>query len=584
MASAGESEDDEEVADALEARLSTLQHLSPQESATMLGRMPPRQAGQLVLLMGSENRAAILAAMPDAAKEAVAGSLPTDTAEALGLVVTCTETDAADSVPEVRQGPEAPARQAEKTASGTEQFQETHEMKEQQDLPKADKHGTTDGPHIQEQGAEAEAEALEGAQQCAGELPEEQLQGAEPEAKEQQEIVTEAVDGMDRTERRASDEADAAQAQAGCSAGMSNPTAGGELAASCLTGDSDSINVNVAPSNQELAVESGYPSIASPSKAEQEPEVSSAPSNQELAVESGYPSTSSPSKAEQEPEVSSACAAVEDEPEIIDTWLLNNKPAVREHPCRSILVMEPSSPAADGSPSEAAQVALHLSPLSNATIARYFQETPVEEWEAILAHFSPERRKDIMDILWEDTSSFSSESSSKAIPARMSRAMGMAGTFAARARQGISEMAPEASHKAAYASTEMKRAAAAASHAAVWARQSVTHAADKAVTTKSAERAKTAANSAMSAARVGVSTAAHKAETAKSLVSEAAGAARHSVSHLVSTSSASDAVENSGRLARQMTNEAKQKVSGATEVAKAQFASMSKGMAGFFKK
>ena len=72
MASAGESEDDEEVqfksarisehvnvnsggkaalhsqvADALEARLSTLQHLSPQESATMLGRMPPRQAGQL---------------------------------------------------------------------------------------------------------------------------------------------------------------------------------------------------------------------------------------------------------------------------------------------------------------------------------------------------------------------------------------------------------------------------------------------------------------------------------------------------------------------------------------------------------
>ena len=40
-----------------------------------------------VLLMGSENRAAILAAMPDASKEAVAGSLPTDTAEALGLVV-----------------------------------------------------------------------------------------------------------------------------------------------------------------------------------------------------------------------------------------------------------------------------------------------------------------------------------------------------------------------------------------------------------------------------------------------------------------------------------------------------------------
>ena len=36
-----------EVADALEARLSTLQHLSPQEAATMLGRMPPRQAGQL---------------------------------------------------------------------------------------------------------------------------------------------------------------------------------------------------------------------------------------------------------------------------------------------------------------------------------------------------------------------------------------------------------------------------------------------------------------------------------------------------------------------------------------------------------
>ena len=37
--------------------------------------------------MGSENRAAILAAMPDAAKEAVAGTLPTDTADALGLVV-----------------------------------------------------------------------------------------------------------------------------------------------------------------------------------------------------------------------------------------------------------------------------------------------------------------------------------------------------------------------------------------------------------------------------------------------------------------------------------------------------------------
>ena len=78
MASADESEDDEEVqfksackaehvdisdihsgsatallqsqvADALEARLSTLQHLSPEEAATMLGRMPPRQAGQLAL-------------------------------------------------------------------------------------------------------------------------------------------------------------------------------------------------------------------------------------------------------------------------------------------------------------------------------------------------------------------------------------------------------------------------------------------------------------------------------------------------------------------------------------------------------
>ncbi|CAE7022454.1 hypothetical protein AK812_SmicGene39270 [Symbiodinium microadriaticum] len=557
MASADESEDDEEVADALEARLSTLQHLSPEEAATMLGRMPPRQAGQLVLLMGSENRAAILAAMPDAAKEAVAGTLPTDTADALGLVVasTSTETDATDSVAEVRQGLEAPALPAEERDPGTQQFQETHESKEQQDLPREDKHGTKDAPHMnKEQGADAEAEVLEGAQQCAGELREEQVQRTEPEATEQEEIVTEAVDGMDRDERLASDEAVAAQAHAGCSAGMSNSAAAGELAASCLTGDSDPIPANFAPSNQQPA------------------------------VESGYPSNSSPSKAEQKLEVSSACAALEDEPEIIDTWLLNNKPAVREHPCRSILVMEPSSRAAEGASSEAAQVALHLSPLCNATIARYFQETPVEEWEAILAHFPPERRKDIMDILWEDTSSFSSESSSKAIPARMSRAMGMAGTFAARARQGISEMAPEASHKAAYASTEMKRAAAAASHAAVWARQSVTHAADKAVTTKSVERAKTAANSAMSAARVGVSTAAHKAETAKSLVSEAAGAAKHSVSHLVSTSSASDAVENSGRLARQMTNEAKQKVSGATEVAKAQFASMSKGMAGFFKK
>ena len=37
--------------------------------------------------MGSGNRATILAAMSDAAKVSVASTLPTDTAEALGLVV-----------------------------------------------------------------------------------------------------------------------------------------------------------------------------------------------------------------------------------------------------------------------------------------------------------------------------------------------------------------------------------------------------------------------------------------------------------------------------------------------------------------
>ena len=143
-------------------------------------------------------------------------------------------------------------------------------------MPREDKHGTTDAPHIhKERGADAEAEVLEGAQQCAGELPEEQVQRAEPEAAEQEETVTEA-DGMDRDERLASDEADAAQAQAGCSAGMSSSTAAGQLAASCLTGDSDCIPANFAASNQQPAVESGYPSNPSPSKAEQKLEVSPA--------------------------------------------------------------------------------------------------------------------------------------------------------------------------------------------------------------------------------------------------------------------------------------------------------------------
>ena len=97
-----------EVAAALEARLSTLQHLSPEEAATMLARMPPHQAGQLalgsiataglwplaardstqVLLMGSGNRDRILAALSDTAKAAVAATLPADAAEALGLCAT----------------------------------------------------------------------------------------------------------------------------------------------------------------------------------------------------------------------------------------------------------------------------------------------------------------------------------------------------------------------------------------------------------------------------------------------------------------------------------------------------------------
>eukprot|EP00435_Cladocopium_sp_Y103_P020388 s3188_g5.t1 len=126
------------------------------------------------------------------------------------------------------------------------------------------------------------------------------------------------------------------------------------------------------------------------------------------------------------------------------------------------------------------------------------------------------KRRSILDHLCEDASS---SSSSQAKPPRVSqlseRALGFAGNMAARAKQGISEMAPEASTKTAaaghVAATEMKRAAARASHAAGWARHSMNQAADKAAATKSAEYAKTAANSALSAARVQVAWAASMA-------------------------------------------------------------------------
>ncbi|CAK9018921.1 unnamed protein product [Durusdinium trenchii] len=58
------SDDEEEVAAALEARLQTLDHLSTEEAAMMLQRMDPAQASQLVLLMGSSKRSGVLEVMP----------------------------------------------------------------------------------------------------------------------------------------------------------------------------------------------------------------------------------------------------------------------------------------------------------------------------------------------------------------------------------------------------------------------------------------------------------------------------------------------------------------------------------------
>ncbi|CAJ1329079.1 unnamed protein product [Effrenium voratum] len=289
--------------------------------------------------------------------------------------------------------------------------------------------------------------------------------------------------------------------------------------------------------------------------------------------------------SEREPELVEASA--QDGGDIVDTWLINDKPAVREQfavpvcACRARKSVH--RPVRDDNfDRDVAQVAFHLSPLPNTTVVGYLEGLPAEECDAVLSHFDPERRRELLELLTEELRGTSSSSSSaKMLPPRVSqfggRALGLAGTLAALAKQGISEMAPEASQAASKgagtAALEMKRAAAAASHAAGWASSQARQSVDRAAHTKSAEYAKTAASSALSAAKVGVSSAAHQAEAV-------AGAARHSVTHMVNTSPAAG---SSARLARQVTTDAKQKVTGAAEVAKEGLASVSKGMASFFK-
>ena len=490
--------DDEEVAAALEARLQTLEHLNSEEAATMLSRMAPQQASQMVLLMGSSKRSAVLEVMSEAQKALIAAALPGDTANALGLSM--------NGVPAESDRSLACQEDVEPVEAVKADF------KSSRGTPLAD-----------------------------------QADDTEP--------ATTLVAGEDSSDPKEPDREEPKEAEAA----------------------EQSLPVDDSTSSSTSEDEEGATEIEIPAH---EPDVIQG-QGLESRVEEEMIATPSGETKDDTKETEEVPEGIVEADGIVDTWLINDKPAVREHVSLRGYPTRPTEMHPDTSSRDAAEVAFHLSPLPDHTIAQYLEELPPQECEGILAHFPPERRRLILDHLGEDAPS---SSSGTVKPPRVSqlseRALGFAGNMAAKAKQGISEMAPEASTNAAAAShvaaAEMKRAAARASHAAGWARQSMSQAADKAAATKSAEYAKTAANSALSAARVGVSSAAHQASTA-------AETARHSMAHFVSSSSSSPAVESSSRMARQMTQDAKQKVSGAAEVAKGGLASVSKGMATFFK-
>mmetsp|Transcript_35219 Transcript_35219/g.76087 ORF Transcript_35219/g.76087 Transcript_35219/m.76087 type:complete len:516 (-) Transcript_35219:10-1557(-) len=511
------SDDEEEVAAALEARLQTLEHLNSQEAATMLSRMAPQQASQMMLLMGSSKRSEVLEVMTEAQKESIAAALPADTAIALGMQSVEKAADGDADVTTFKPPPRGPL------------------MEDQQGSVERD---TT-------------MEASESAVGLESETPE--------QASSQPQVAREApgeVCTVQETGSGASSSSTSEDEDAGATAMIEIPShtsLGAVESQPSQVQDESASSTKVCGSESQVVEEGGCTAPAA-----------AAAATEEIPTE--------------------AVEVVEDVQDgIVDTWLVNDKPAVREHiSVRGYMSRPAAQMHPDTSSRDAAQVAFHLSPLPDHTIAKYLEELPPQECEAVLANFPPERRRSILDHLCEEE--VSSSSSTQVKPPRVSqlseRALGFAGNMAARAKQGISEMAPEASTKTAAAShvaaTEMKRAAARASHAAGWARHSMSQAADKAAATKSAEYAKTAANSALSAARVGVSSAAHQASTA-------AETARHGVEKFVSSSSSSPAVESSSRMARQMTQDAKQKVSGAAEAAKGGLASMSKGMATLFK-
>eukprot|EP00930_Biecheleria_cincta_P038527 TRINITY_DN26464_c0_g1_i1.p1 TRINITY_DN26464_c0_g1~~TRINITY_DN26464_c0_g1_i1.p1 ORF type:complete len:646 (-),score=169.22 TRINITY_DN26464_c0_g1_i1:10-1947(-) len=278
---------------------------------------------------------------------------------------------------------------------------------------------------------------------------------------------------------------------------------------------------------------------------------------------------------------------------IVETWLIGAKPAVREQrvfkaPQRGYT--EPAQHAVDTPQSdddETVDISLcslpealtKLEPLPNASVVRCLSQLNPEERDALLSLFPPYRGEQLRHLYEQnansegqsvcDTNSSSSSrdnsSRRQALPPKVAalgeRALGLAGSVARTAKQGLNQaagmaqdLAPDATHKA---SLQANKAAALAGTAR--------------------KSASSAASSAASVAQRGVSHAAHRADVA-------AGYAKQSISQLVSSTSSSSAVESSGRLAREVSGEARQKLSQAAGSAKVGIVQMSKNMAGLFRR
>jgi len=83
---------EDEALDKLHAMVDTIQLISGPEAAKILGSKSASDAAQLLLLMGSEKRSAVIAAMTDERKLEIAAAIERDTAEELGLVTkSCVE-------------------------------------------------------------------------------------------------------------------------------------------------------------------------------------------------------------------------------------------------------------------------------------------------------------------------------------------------------------------------------------------------------------------------------------------------------------------------------------------------------------